>query len=308
MNYNLLRHHLGLIFALFALIGLTMATSMFIGDSKPVSTVEWTDVAGEGGIALITLVWIFFTLISRPAGRVTQLLVWGLMFMHVSLLLDLLDEFFRYPENHAWLSAYESIPAPIGMILLTAGLYHWHLEQRKVNEQLRKRERIYREHDLIDPITNLYNADYMGIQITHAINARQDVQKDSVLAMLDVDEFDALVQTYGDEYCDQLLQEIAEILILHIRPEDLACRYAGDRFVLLMSNTNPTQAKRFLADVTASLQQCRFKPMHDANTVRLSVSQSLTAIESTDTYGSVYSRLNQYMEQVKLARVNGHAA
>lgn len=308
MNMNLLRHHLGLIFALVGMISLTLATVALIGDNKPSAAIEWTDVAGEGGIALITLVWIFFTLISRPAGRVTHLLVWGLMFMHVSLLLDLLDEFFRYPDNHAWLSAYESIPAPIGMVLLTVGLYHWHLEQRKVNEQLRKRERVYRQHGLIDPITNLYNADYMGIQITHAIRARKDAGKQAVLAMFDVDGFDRLVKDYGDEYCDQLLQEIAEILMLQIRPEDLACRYAGDRFVLLLSDTALAQAHQLLREVDASLHQCRFKPIGDVEAINLSLSLCVTAVAADDTYESVYLRLNREMEQTKLQQAKDKAA
>ena len=308
MNFNLLRHHWGLVITVLVSMLLTIGNSLLIGEAKPYAEIEWPDFIGEGGIALITLIWIFFTLISRPAGKVTNLLVTGLLFMHISLLVDVLDEFFRYPEHHAWLSAYESIPAPIGMILLTFGLYHWHREQLLVNEQLRKRERIFREHGLIDVITGLYNADYMAIQVKQGIALKQEKGRNTTLAMLDIDNFDALVRQYGDEYCDYLLQELAEIIMLEIRPSDLACRYAGDRFIVLFPDTEIDAANTLTSELAKRLAQTGFKPLNDYPAVTLSVSSSVFSVSETSTTETVFSVLNTQMEQAKLNKKKHLAA
>ena len=308
MNFNLLRHHWGLIITVVAFIVITVSNSLLIGTAKPYPEIEWPDAVGEGGIAMITLIWIFFTLISRPSGKVTNLLVFGLLFMHISLLVDVMDEFFRYPEHHAWLSAYESIPAPIGMILLTVGLYHWHREQLMVNEQLRKRERVFREHGLIDVITGLYNADYMAIQVKQAISLKQEKKRHTALAMFDIDSFDALVRQYGDEYCDRLLQELAEIIMLEIRPSDLACRYAGDRFIVLLPDTGLDTANELSKELAKRLAQTGFKPLHDYPSVTLSVSTSICAVDETSSIEQIFSALNTQMERAKLHKKKHLAA
>ena len=308
MDFHLLRHHTGLVVAVLTLIVLTITNSWLIGEAKLYQEIEWTDTIGEGGIALMTLVWIFFTLISRPMGKVTTLLVIGLLFMHVSLLIDLLDEFFRYPERHAWLSAYESVPAPIGMILLTIGLYHWHREQLMFNQQLKKREQVFREHGLIDVITGLYNAEYMAIQVKQAISLFKEKKRPTALAMFDIDDFDSLVRQYGDEYCDRLLQELAEIMMLEIRPSDLACRYAGDRFIVLMPDTDAEMASNLTQAIADRLAQTGFKPLHDYSPISLRVSTSVCDVNDISTPEQLFQLLNQAMEQTKLNKAKHVAA
>ena len=73
----------------------------------------------------------------------------------------------------------ESYPAAVGMVVMTAALYQWHLEQRALNLQLRRREWDYRDHDKIDPITQLYRAEYWKEQIQklQQINSKKRRQK-----------------------------------------------------------------------------------------------------------------------------------
>jgi diguanylate cyclase (GGDEF)-like protein len=304
MNFNLLKHHSALILLLFIMIVATVSNSLIIGTPKASVEIEWTDALGEGGIALITLVWIFFTLISRPPGTVTSLLVVGLLFMHVSLLLDVMDEFLRYPEQHAWLTAYESIPAPIGMIFLSIGLFHWHKEQLMVNEQLRKREQIHRQHSLIDPITGLYNADYMTLQLLQ----RAKLDEPTVVVMIDIDDFDSVVRSYGDERCDQLLAEVSELLLLAIGPSDLACRYAGDRFILLLTHTSLQGREKISENIVTDIERRRFQPLSDYPGIQLKLTAVQLQLEVGSDVDKVYARLNESMESAKFAKRSSVAA
>ena len=146
MNFTFLRLHRALFTYLLLTILAVVWGTLSIGTLKPEAEIDWFDAVGEGGITLMTLIWIFFILISRPSGGVTNALFIGLTFTHVSMLLDFLDEFLHYPLDWSWLSTVESLPAPLGMVIMSFALYHWHKEQNTINNQLRRTERFYREH------------------------------------------------------------------------------------------------------------------------------------------------------------------
>jgi hypothetical protein len=75
---------------------------------------------------------------SRPSGKVTNLLVIGLSLVTFSAILDLFDEFMAPISAINWISLFESIPAAIGMFVMTYALYLWHLEQLALNQQLER--------------------------------------------------------------------------------------------------------------------------------------------------------------------------
>lgn len=305
MNFTLLKLHSRLIALVLLSITATIVFSASIGEMKPGSEFEWTDTLGEGGITLMTLAWIFFTLISRPAGRVTTLLIVGLVFMNVSMLLDLLDEFFQYPDHHAWLTAWESIPAPIGMILMTVGLYHWHKEQLTVNEQLRRRERIYREHGLMDYITGLYSAEYMKQQIQQELHNNNP---DFSLLMLDIDRFEQFNRDFGDARGDQFLREIAEFIMFELKATDLASRYAGDRFIVLLPNTNKEAALVAARQLESALQARKFNPLSEGNEFHCQVSVCAQEAQRGQSAEQMLAELNKQMEAIKLEKRTRKAA
>ena len=151
---NILKHHrwkLGLL-VLAANIGVLL--NLAFGTPKAFHEWQWLDIIGEGGTALFVLLWLVLVLKSRPTGRVTNYLSIGLCCIFFSWWMDVLDEFIRLPKHLGWNHWLESGPMPVGMILLTLGLYHWHREQQAINQQMEKRERIFREHRLFDKLTN----------------------------------------------------------------------------------------------------------------------------------------------------------
>ena len=66
-------------------------------------------------------------------------------------------------------------------------------------------------------------------------------QKVAVL-MADLDGFKALNDTYGHLAGDEILRQVGDILISSIRPLDLACRWGGEEFVLVLANTSVRDA------------------------------------------------------------------
>jgi len=157
----------------------------------------------------------------------------------------------------------ESYPAAVGMVVMTAALYQWHLEQRALNLQLRRREWDYRDHDKIDPITQLYRAEYWKEQI-HKL---QQVNKTAVLAIIDINNFSVFNQQYGYAEGDRYLHEIAQLVVMNLRQNDLACRYAGDRFAILLPDVSPTQADIIINEIKVSIQHLAFRHNLNANAI-----------------------------------------
>jgi len=172
--------------ALAANVGLQLLLA--VGQIKSWGEIDWMDVVGEGGCAALALAWLIMLLHSRPAGRVTRLLALGLACICFSWWMDLLDEFIQIPANIAWDNWLETAPMPVGLILLTFGIYHLNQEQRAINAQMHKRERLFREHRLFDNLTPLGTAEYLRRQLDSALRQAADEQRPLSLLAVDLDE------------------------------------------------------------------------------------------------------------------------
>lgn len=238
-----------------AIAGALILLSLSAGSPKPWGRIDWLDVVGEGGTTLIALAWIYLVLASRPRGRVTSLIYAGGLAYFVSTWLDLLDEFVAYAADLRWMAWLESIPAPLGMVLLTFGLVGWHREQRTINLQLKRRERFYREHRMVDYLTKLYSADYLVVLLQRELRLHQVRQAPLTLLLIDLNDFAGYNQRHGDAAGDRLLRDVSECLLAQIRQDDLLCRYAGDRFVLLLPNSSNAEGNALGQHLGQQVQQ-----------------------------------------------------
>jgi diguanylate cyclase (GGDEF)-like protein len=60
--------------------------------------------------------------------------------------------------------------------------------------------------------------------------------------MIDIDHFKGFNDLYGHRAGDRLLRELGKFLQSHIRAEDVACRYGGEEFLLIMPETPQEKA------------------------------------------------------------------
>ncbi|MFT5760182.1 MAG: diguanylate cyclase (GGDEF)-like protein [Alteromonadaceae bacterium] len=300
MNFTYLALHKHLFFYLGITICAVLALTFTQGELKPTAEIDWLDALGEGGISVITLIWIFFTLASRPAGSVTNLLFWGLVIMHVSMLLDFLDEFIHYENGAVWITTVESLPAPIGMILMTFALYRWHQEQNCINNQLRRTERFYREHNLTDFTTGLNGADYIKNQITLEINHAKNKQQLFSLLMLDIRQFSQFNQSFGSMHGDSLLREVGQIIQMNIRDGDIACRYASDRFVVLFPNTAHNTAEEITTQIQSAIEHLAYKSGQSSQAIYPQVTPCCRQYQQATNYNEVLADISTHLALAKV--------
>lgn len=212
------------------------------GEAKPLAQWQWLDIAGEGGTALMAGLWALLIVRSRPGGRVTAWLAGGLAAVMLGAWADCLDEFFvlQGPLQAAgWI---ESVLAPLGMLAVTAGLYGWRAEQAALSDHLSKRERLFRDHRAFDRVTQLPDAGYLRRQI--ALEQARRPEACCALVLLDIDACHRVERSHGPDEARRVLQAVSHQLLLNLRHRDLLCRYAGDRFVVLMPETPLAEARR----------------------------------------------------------------
>lgn len=298
----MLAFHRTAVFVLLALAGLCLALYGSVGQPKPLEIWKWMDIVGEGGTAVIVGIWAVLILGSRPSGRVTSLLAGGLAAIMLGAWVDCLDEFFAIPYDQYWDNFLESLLTPGGMLTLTGGLYYWRQEQCSLNEHMQKRERLFREHRSFDRITQLANADYLRRQLR--LEQKRRPQQACALILLDIDNFHRISREHGAGEGDRLLQAISHLLLLNLRSDDLLCRYANDRFAILLSTADSAEAGALARHLETSVALLAH---HTRSGQRLPLSAQTTwGIPDCDEE-SFLSTLNQNLESHAARRTTGLA-
>ena len=299
--FNVLKHHRWKLLLLVLAANIGVLLNLAFGTPKAFSEWQWLDIVGEGGTALFMLFWLGLVLKSRPTGRVTNYLASGLCFMFFSWWMDALDELIRLPKHLYWNHWLESGPMPIGMILLTIGLFHWHREQQAINQQMEKRERVFREHRLFDKLTPLGGAEYLKRQVSDCLAQSLEQQQPLSLLALDIDDFASINQHYGQAEGDAVLQALSQLLLLNLRRHDLLCRLAGDRFVVLLPNTGESQARLLALELQQAVQSLAHKTRQHGERVHLLASTAVI-MAVNEAPDELLKRLNLALARAKPPR------
>lgn len=98
---------------------------------------------------------------------------------------------------------------------------------------LRLRETL-RYQAIRDPLTGLFNRRYMEESLEREVQRAARHGTPLAIVMLDIDYFKRFNDTFGHTAGDTLLRELGAFLQRHIRGEDIACRYGGEEFTLIL--------------------------------------------------------------------------
>lgn len=99
---------------------------------------------------------------------------------------------------------------------------------------------IQRLHDYAhrDQLTSLWNSRYFHSEITKEMLRLKRSQSISCVALIDIDDFKKINDTYGHLTGDEVLINIATVLEKNTRKKDIVVRLGGDEFVILFPDTN----------------------------------------------------------------------
>ena len=105
------------------------------------------------------------------------------------------------------------------------------LANLKLRETLRQRS-------IRDPLTGLFNRRYLEETLEREIRRAARGERPVAIIMLDLDHFKRFNDSFGHDGGDALLRELGTFLWTHVRQEDIACRYGGEEFTLVLPDSS----------------------------------------------------------------------
>lgn len=121
-------------------------------------------------------------------------------------------------------------------------------ELTELRVRVRSALRLYRlmamlaQRAQIDGLTGLWNRTYFSERLASEVARAGRHNRPLSLAVMDIDHFKSINDTYGHPAGDSVIQGLAEMLQTTSRADDVACRYGGEEFALIMPDTTVEDA------------------------------------------------------------------
>ena len=111
-------------------------------------------------------------------------------------------------------------------------------ERKRAQDALLKSQALLREQSVRDHLTGLFNRRYMEETLERELLRASRKHLSLGVIMLDVDNLKLFNDTWGHAAGDEILRELGSLLLRQVRGEDIACRYGGDEFILILPDAS----------------------------------------------------------------------
>lgn len=169
-------------------------------------------------------------------------------------------------------------------------LLHEVEERKKVQEALAEAART-------DPLTGLLNRRAMTEQMEYQVARVRRHEQPFCLLLLDLDHFKQVNDSFGHAEGDRVLREMAQLLRLSVRQEDLVARWGGEEFLLLLPDTSISGGRILAEKIKDLLQEQEFTAKD--RTFKVTVSIGLTSYGPRQDLDECISRADDALYRAK---------
>jgi len=153
------------------------------------------------------------------------------------------------------------------------------LENAQLHEMLR-------EESIRDPLTGLFNRRFMMETLANELSRAERNATPLSVVIFDLDGLKEINDQYGHNLGDEALCSVSHLLKAKTRISDTACRYGGDEFILILSNTTLASARQRMRELREETKQKAIE--HEGNVIKLTLS---IGIAEYPTHGSTGQEL-----------------
>jgi two-component system cell cycle response regulator len=188
---------------------------------------------------------------------------------------------------------------PIDQQELTARL-RTQIRRKRYNDQLRASVTQTIEMAVTDGLTGLHNRRYLDSHLETLFDRAVARKRPLSLMITDLDRFKSINDTYGHDGGDDVLREFARRLRKNVRGIDLACRFGGEEFVVVMPDTDGEIAERVAERIRAEIEREPFAIGHDGGTIPVTVSVGVSCLlKGLDTVEGLMKRADLALYEAK---------
>jgi diguanylate cyclase (GGDEF)-like protein len=161
---------------------------------------------------------------------------------------------------------------------------------------------------LTDSLTGLPNMRFLATCVARELARATRLESKMSLLVLDLDRFKEINDTFGHRVGDRALWEVARVLRDGIRPYDTCARYAGDEFIVVLSDCDVCEAQAKQIELQEAVAQLAFEPC-PGRRVTLGISGGVAVFpDDGNCYESLLAAADVRMYRDKDWRRRGHVA
>ena len=174
------------------------------------------------------------------------------------------------------------------------------VRKKRYTDRLRNNVQLSMELAITDPLTGLQNRRYMVSHLGTLVEQAASRGKPLALLILDIDYFKSINDTFGHDAGDDVLREFATRVRKSIRGIDLACRYGGEEFVVVMPETDTAVASIVAERIRRRIASEPFPIQQGSTAIDVTISIGIAALSlADDGAASVLRRADQALYRAK---------
>jgi two-component system cell cycle response regulator len=173
------------------------------------------------------------------------------------------------------------------------------IRKKRYAERLRDNVQLSIEMAITDALTGLYNRRYMETHVGTLVDQAMSRGKPLSVLILDIDYFKSINDTHGHDAGDDVLQDFATRIRKSIRGIDLACRYGGEEFVVVMPETDMAVATMVAERLRRRIASEPFPIQKGTRMIEVTISIGIAALGPNDDAAAVIKRADQALYRAK---------
>jgi two-component system cell cycle response regulator len=174
------------------------------------------------------------------------------------------------------------------------------IKKKRYTERLRDNVQMSIEMAITDALTSLYNRRYMETHLAALTEQAAQRGKPISVLILDIDFFKSINDGHGHDAGDDVLREFAVRIRKSIRNIDLACRYGGEEFVIVMPETDAAVAGMVAERIRRRIATEPFPIQQGAKSLDVTISIGLAALGGEgDTAAAMLKRADTALYRAK---------
>jgi diguanylate cyclase (GGDEF)-like protein len=150
------------------------------------------------------------------------------------------------------------------ILVFTGQMIYQHLRLRKIQHTLAEQQiqaEVFRRLSMYDPLTGLYNRRYAEQRLRSEMARSERRGLSLIVVLLDLDNFEQINDEHGKQAGDHVLREFAKHLSAYTRGSDLAARWGGDEFFLMLLDCEAKQLPQVLSRIGEFQVECQGKTL-----------------------------------------------
>ena len=145
-----------------------------------------------------------------------------------------------------------------------------------------------------DFLTNIYNRAKFSEIFKIEFMRSQRYQRPLSVAMLDIDHFKNINDTYGHLTGDKILRELADYCKTNIRKTDFIARWGGEEFIIVMSETDRDKSKEMCEILRKGVEKKEF-----SDSLHITISIGVSQLNTNDSEKSLIERVDIALYKAK---------